>query len=252
MAVWDNPDVGLLRDINGLAKDAPTWADRAMEYIGEYGIVLALVVLGLWAWWRVTRRRESREEAVAGFAGLMWAPLAAAVALLVNIPIRGFVERPRPFVDHRGLDVLVPGKSDYSFVSDHSTLAMALAVGIFMVHRKAGLAGAVLALLAGVSRVYMGVHYPTDVIGGLALGMAVTLLLAPIAMWLLTPLARALAGSPRAGGLVWAGAPGAADDAARVVPQHGAPAEREPATAGTAGADAAGAERAERDRHLAA
>ena len=247
MAVWDNPDVGLLRDINGLAKDAPTWADRAMEYIGEYGMVLALVVLGLWAWWRVTRRRESREEAVAGFAGLLWAPLAAAVALLVNIPIRGFVERPRPFVDHRGLDVLVPGKSDYSFVSDHSTLAMALAVGIFMVHRKAGLAGAVLALLAGVSRVYMGVHYPTDVVGGLALGMAVTLLLAPIAMWLLTPLARALAGSPRVGGLVWAGA---AADAAGDVPRQGAPADpgqREPATA-----DTAGSEHPERDRHLAA
>ncbi|MGW8374166.1 phosphatase PAP2 family protein [Streptomyces sp. ODS28] len=205
MAVWDNPDVGLLRDINGLAKAAPTWADRTMEYVGEYGMVLALVVLGLWAWWRVTRHRGTKEEAVAGFAGLMWAPLAAVIALLVNIPIRDFVERPRPFLEHRGLDVLIKGKTDFSFVSDHSTLAMALAVGIFMVHRKFGLVGIVLAVLAGFSRVYMGVHYPTDVVGGLALGMAVTLLLAPIAMWLLTPLVRAVAGSPRVGRLIWAG-----------------------------------------------
>src|SRR5437763_5614461 len=149
MAVWDNPDVGLLRDVNGLAKAAPTWADRTMEYVGEYGMVLALVVLGLWAWWRVVRRRGTKEEAVAGFAGLMWAPLGAVIALLVNIPIRDFVQRPRPFLEHRGLDVLIKGKNDFSFVSDHATLAMALAVGIFMVHRKFGLIGIVLAVLAG-------------------------------------------------------------------------------------------------------
>ncbi|MBR7676498.1 phosphatase PAP2 family protein [Streptomyces daliensis] len=213
MAVWDNPDVDLLYEINGLAKEAPTWADHTMEYVGEYGIVFGLVLLGLWAWWRITRRRETRDEAVAGFAGLMWAPLAAAVALLVNIPIRGFVERPRPFFDHHGLEVLIAGKSDYSFVSDHSTLAMALAVGIFMVNRKFGLIGIVLAVAAGFSRVYMGVHYPTDVIGGLALGTAVSLLLAPAAMWLLTPVVRAVAGSPRVGALVWAGAKGGAGDA---------------------------------------
>jgi undecaprenyl-diphosphatase len=187
-----------------------------MEYTGEYGMVLALMVLGLWAWRRFVRHRGTREEAVSGFAGLLWAPLAAAIALLVNIPIRDFVERPRPFVDHRGLDVLVVGKSDYSFVSDHATLAMALAVGIFMVHRKSGLLGILLAVGAGFSRVYMGVHYPTDVIGGLALGAAITLLLAPLAMWLLTPLVRAVAASPRVGGLVWArgaeSAPGAERD----------------------------------------
>lgn len=205
MAVWDDPDIDLLYEINGLAESAPTWADRTMEYIGEYGIVAGLVLLGVLAWWRVVRRKETREEAVAGFAGLLWAPLAAGVALLLNIPIRGFVERPRPFLEHRGLEVLVQGKDDYSFVSDHSTLAMALAVGVFMVHRRYGLLGILLAVLAGASRVYMGVHYPTDVIGGLALGAAVALLLAPVAMWGLTPLVRTVAASPRTGALVWAG-----------------------------------------------
>lgn len=205
MAVWDDPDVDLLYEINGLAQSAPTWADRTMEYVGEYGIVIALVLLGLCAWWRVTRRADSREEAVVGFTGLVWTPLAAAAALLVNIPIRGFVERPRPFVEHKGLEVLVKGKDDFSFVSDHSTLAMALAVGIFMVHRRYGLVGILLAVAAGLSRVYMGVHYPTDVIGGLALGTAVTLLLAPAAIWLLTPVVAAIANTARVGALVWAG-----------------------------------------------
>lgn len=205
MAVWDNPDVDLLYEINGLAEAAPTWADRIMEYVGEYGTLLALVLLALGYWWRVLRRGESRDDAVSGFAGMVWAPLAAAVAVVVNIPIRGIVERDRPFEDHSGLEVLIDGKSDYSFVSDHATLAMAIAVALFMVNRRLGLVGIVLAVIAGFCRVYMGVHYPTDVIGGLALGTAVALLLAPAAMWMLTPLVRAVAGSPRMGALVWVG-----------------------------------------------
>lgn len=205
MAVWDDPDVGLLYEINGIAEAAPTWADRTMEYIGEYGIIIGLVLLGLLTWWRVARRKGTRAEAVTASAGLVWAPGAAAIALLVNIPIRGIVERPRPFLEHKGLEVLIEGKEDYSFVSDHSTLAMALAVGIFMVHRRYGLLGIVLAVFAGASRVYMGVHYPTDVIGGLALGAAVALLLAPVAIWALTPLMRSLANSPRMGAVVWVG-----------------------------------------------
>ncbi|MFE0879798.1 phosphatase PAP2 family protein [Streptomyces smyrnaeus] len=210
MALWDNPDVELLYEINGLAKDAPTWADRVMEYIGEYGIAVGLVVLALWAWWGVTRKRESRDEALSGFAGLVWAPLAAVIAIVVNIPIRGFVERPRPFMEHKGVEVLVEGKTDFSFVSDHATLTMAIAVGIFMVQRKPGLVAIGLALLEAFCRVYMGVHYPTDVIGGLALGTAVALLLAPVAMWALTPLVRAVAGNARLEVLLWAGASAAA------------------------------------------
>lgn len=124
------------------------------------------------------------------------------IAVLVNVPIRGFVERPRPFVDHQGLDVLVSGKTDYSFVSDHATLTMAMAVGLFVAHRKFGLVGIGLALFEGFCRVYMGVHYPTDVVGGFALGTAVALLLSPLAMALLTPVTKAVERSVRGGWLI--------------------------------------------------
>ncbi|GAA3069507.1 phosphatase PAP2 family protein [Streptomyces roseofulvus] len=196
-----SPDVGLLYDINGLAKDAPAWFDRVMEFTGEYGIMLAMVLVVLWCWWSV-RRRGTPADSVTAVAALVWAPLAAGVALLVNIPIRGFVERPRPFVDHDGLEVLVDGKTDYSFVSDHATMAMAIAVAVFVAHRRFGLAAIGLALAEGFARVYMGVHYPTDVVGGLALGTAVALLLAPLTLALLTPLVSAVARSRRGGWLV--------------------------------------------------
>lgn len=88
--------------------------------------------------------------------------------------------------------MLIPGKSDFSFVSDHATLTMAVGVGLFVAHRKYGLIGIALALAEGFCRVYMGVHYPTDVIGGFALGTAVALLLAPPAQALLVPLMTAI------------------------------------------------------------
>jgi undecaprenyl-diphosphatase len=195
-----NPDVDLLYDINGLAKDAPHWFDRVMEFVGEWGLLLAMVMLVLWCW--LTVRKRGGEDAASSVAALIWAPLAAGVAVLVNVPIRGFVERPRPFVDHDGLDVLIGGKSDFSFVSDHATLMMAMGVGLFVANRKFGLVGIVLALFGGFCRVYMGVHYPTDVIGGFALGTAVVLLLSPLAMALLTPVVAAVERSPRVGWLV--------------------------------------------------
>lgn len=195
-----NPDVDLLYDINGLAKDAPRWFDRGVEFVGEYGLLIAMVLLVAGCWWSV--RRRGGEDAASSVAAVVWAPLAAGIALLVNVPIRDFVARPRPFADHQGLDVLVSGKTDYSFVSDHATLTMAVAVGLFIANRKFGLIGIGLALLEGFCRVYMGVHYPTDVIGGFALGTAVALLLSPLAMLLLTPVAKAVEGSARAGGLI--------------------------------------------------
>lgn len=197
-----NPDVDLLYDINGLAKEAPHWLDRIVEFVGEYGLLLAMVLLIVWCWWGVRRRPGGAEEAASSVAALVWAPLAAGLAVLVNVPIRGFVERPRPFLDHQGLEVLVSGKTDYSFVSDHATLTMAMAVGLFVANRKFGLVGLGIALLEGFCRVYMGVHYPTDVVGGFALGTAVALLLSPVASMLLTPVLRAVERSPRAGLLV--------------------------------------------------
>jgi undecaprenyl-diphosphatase len=144
----------------------------------------------------------------------VWAPLAAGIAVLVNVPIRGFVARPRPFVEHQGLDVLVSGKTDYSFVSDHATITMAVGVGLFVANRRFGLVGIGLALLEGFCRVFMGVHYPTDVVGGFALGTAVALLLSPLAMALLTPLMRAVERSPRAGWIVRRRAVGGAREGA--------------------------------------
>lgn len=203
-----NVDVSLLYEINGMARRAPDWFDRVVSLAGGYGILLTLLLLVLWCWRGA--RRQDEAAAVESFAALMWAPLAAGLALLVNMPLREFVARPRPFRQHEGLLVLDPNlrtgadlaATDFSFVSGHATLAMALGVSLFLANRRIGLIGIGLALVEGFCRVYVGVHYPTDVIGGFALGTAVALVLAPLAMAVLTPLVRAVAAAPRVAFLV--------------------------------------------------
>lgn len=73
--------------------------------------------------------------------------------------------------DHPGR--ACPGPTDYSFPSDHATIAAALAAGLWLANRKVGAIAAVLALVEGFSRVYLGLHYPHDIAAGILLSMVV-------------------------------------------------------------------------------
>ncbi|QMU80697.1 phosphatase PAP2 family protein [Streptacidiphilus sp. PB12-B1b] len=198
-------DWTLVSGINGLARDLPSWLDSALSFLGEYGVPLAsvLMIAVAWGW---ARRRP---DAPAAVAGVLWAGLASGLALVLNIPVRGLVQRQRPFVAHPGqLDLLTNHQANGSFASDHATFTMAVAVGLLLVNRRFGLIAGGLAAVEGFLRVFMGVHYPTDVVGGYALGTATVLLLAPLAMAVLVPLVRSaartgagplIAASPRRG-----------------------------------------------------
>ncbi|MDB1087920.1 phosphatase PAP2 family protein [Streptomyces sp. ACA25] len=228
MAGLENPDVDVLRGINGLAEGLTGWVGGAVTFMGEFGLPLALVLLVFVTWW-VVRRRTDAVQAVAGAA---WAPLAAALAYLLNSPIREFVGRPRPFVVDADIHVMLDGKVSYSFVSDHASGAMTIAVALILVHRRIGLIALALALLQGFARVLMGLHYPTDIIGGFALGTALALLLSPLAMAALTPLVRICSESRWLG---WVAVPAAGPDAGpRSGPDAGPDAEQEQPPTGRA------------------
>ena len=93
----------------------------------------------------------------------------ATTALVCNLILKPWVARIRPYeVLH--FSILVPPLSDYSFPSGHTSASFAAATAIYAMHHKWGIAAYVFAGLMGCSRLYLGVHFPTDVLAGAVIG----------------------------------------------------------------------------------
>jgi len=161
----------LLDLINGHAGQSGA-LDNVAIFIANNGLyVLAAVLAGFGI--VELRRRPRRAFAIAGAACLALL-IAGALVLLSG----AFVSEARPFVHDSDTVLLVKHARDNGFPSDHTTVAAAAAmIGALAWRRWAALfLGGALAI--GVARVFIGVHFPGDVAGGMAFGM-----LAGIAAW---------------------------------------------------------------------
>ena len=106
------------------------------------------------------------------------AVLSAGLGLAVGKVISELVDRARPFVaDPHGVHLFTAHAADPGFPSDHATAAFAIAVAILLRKRGWGIAALVAATILAVGRVALGVHYPSDVLAGAALGAAAALVL---------------------------------------------------------------------------
>lgn len=103
--------------------------------------------------------------------------LAALLVMLItnNIILKNLIARPRPCATYPELVELVKIPHSYSFPSGHTVSAMAVAFTIFFQNKKFGIITLVFAFLMGLSRLYVGVHFPTDVFGGIIVGFVIAL-----------------------------------------------------------------------------
>ncbi|MGW5475180.1 phosphatase PAP2 family protein [Streptomyces sp. NPDC004008] len=154
-------------DVVDLAHRAPSWLDSLVSAWSTYGLGV-FAVLMLAAWWRA--RRAGPGSALVALA----VPLVVLLGFAANSVVKLLVREDRPC---QSLHVVTleacPAPGDWSFPSNHTAIAAAAAVALICVSRRIGYVALVAAGAMAASRVWIGAHYPHDVIAGFVVGALV-------------------------------------------------------------------------------
>ncbi|RLK61992.1 phosphatase PAP2 family protein [Actinokineospora cianjurensis] len=152
--------------MTGFAERTPWLHTIASVYTNGALVLLALLMVVAW--------RRARHRTPAAAATAVWAPVAVLLAYGVSNVVKVLVREPRPCqVLHLPTIAPCDYATDFSLPSNHATVAAAAAVAILLTHRALGLIATAITVLVGVSRVYLGAHYPHDVLIGFLIGAAI-------------------------------------------------------------------------------
>jgi undecaprenyl-diphosphatase len=158
-------DFQLFQLINNLAGRNALLDNLGRLLVNDYFLttLMSLILVMLWFEGRDQGQRERNQKAV--LQAILSLVLANLVLKLCNL----IYFRPRPFVGHE-VNLLFYRPTDSSFPSNPTTVGFSLAIAIWLHHPRLGALFLVLATSFGLSRIYCGVHYPSDVIAGALLG----------------------------------------------------------------------------------
>jgi membrane-associated phospholipid phosphatase len=172
-----DPDPRWFLRINEFARDTP-WLHPVVIGYAEYAVVVFAALL-LAGWWIARRSGDLNLLAAA-----VWAPLGALAAVAINQPIVSAFQGPRPYAVLPDILVLAQRGSDPSFPSDYAMLAGAVIAGLSLVSGRLGAVALLAAAVMAFAGVYIGADYPLDVLAGLAVGNAVSV----IGFWATRPI----------------------------------------------------------------
>lgn len=136
-----------------------------ITHLGDSGIIWIIISL-VFLFFQKTRK-----------VGCMMIIAMLLSLLFNNVILKNLVARVRPYEAIDGLQRIIEAQPDWSFPSGHSASSFAAAVVIWKcMDKKVGISALVLAFLISISRLYVGVHYPTDVLFGILSGTCLALL----------------------------------------------------------------------------
>lgn len=147
-------DYTIFQAINQFAGNKPT-LDFLMVTMTDFGIPILFTIMLFFANKKTTYKTL----------------FAAGIVFVIDFLFKIVYFRQRPFVTH-DVNLLVDHLQSASFPSRHTDIAFAFAQSIFLGDKKTGVAALIIAAIVGLSRVYVGVHYPLDVLAGAVLGIA--------------------------------------------------------------------------------
>lgn len=141
---------------------ASSWGVGIAIFLARW-LIFAYLPIGLWLLWSRKRREKH---------AVLEAAWSVGVALLFRSVLSALIDRPRPFLASPDVTLLISPPLHTSFPSGHAATAFAMCAALFFVNRRIGLAALAIAVLIAIGRVAVGVHYPTDVLGGAVVGIA--------------------------------------------------------------------------------
>ena len=199
----------LYRDVTEFAQGTPSWVHEVADVGTDAGLLL-FAVLFVAGWWRA-RGRDARAMGLA-----LLAPFAVVAAYLVSEVSKSFIEEERPCRAVAGAVHIAacPPEGDWSFPSNHATIAAASAAAIVVAWRALAPLVLPLAVLMAFSRVFVGVHYPHDVGVGFLVGVVVAPLVAVVLVRVAVPLVEGVRGVSAGAVLLGAGPAAAASGVA--------------------------------------
>lgn len=131
-----------------------------MTHLGDGGLIGIVVTIGLLLF-KKTRR-----------LGMMMLVAILVNALLCNVILKPLVQRPRPFTMNPSISLLINAPTDYSFPSGHTSIAFTMvSVLAWRGEKRWTWLAFVIASLIAFSRMYLYVHYPTDILAGILVGL---------------------------------------------------------------------------------
>ena len=165
-------DTAIAEFINQFAT-ASTVVDRLIAYLARNQLLKGGVLVGLFYWSWFSYAAYSRERNVL----LITLVSTPVILLMARLLARNLPFRTRPLHDEDLNFTLPTGLSEKtlvdwsSFPSDHAVLYFGLAVGIFAVSKRLGLVAILYTLIfIGLPRIFLGYHFPTDILGGFVIG----------------------------------------------------------------------------------
>ena len=142
--------------------------DQVMKLSARDLIFLAVPLLVLLWFWPLGEEERALNQRVAASV-----VMATIIALLLNSLVGRLHQEARPFVSDVSTRLLIPHSTDNSFPSEHATFAFAVAAAMLRWRRLLGTIALAGAFIVGISRVYVGVHWPSDIAVSAAIGTLV-------------------------------------------------------------------------------